>query len=60
MEQLSLFENERVQSVPLANRLRPDTLEEFAGQEHLLGKESIIVIGATEENFFEVDVAFIK
>lgn len=37
MEQLSLFENERVQSVPLANRLRPDTLEEFAGQEHLLG-----------------------
>lgn len=60
MEQLSLFENERVQSVPLANRLRPDTLEEFAEQEYLLGKESIIVIGATEENFFEVDVAFIK
>lgn len=42
MEQLSLFENERVQSVPLANRLRPDTLEEFAGQEHLLGKGKML------------------
>ena len=42
MEQLSLFENERVQTVPLANRLRPDTLEEFAGQEHLLGKGKML------------------
>lgn len=42
MEQLSLFENERVQSVPLANRLRPDILEEFAGQEHLLGKGKML------------------
>ena len=42
MEQLSLFENERVQSVPLANRLRPDTLEEFAGQEHLLRKGKML------------------
>ncbi len=42
MEQLSLFENESVQSVPLANRLRPNTLEEFAGQEHLLGKGKML------------------
>lgn len=42
MQQLSLFENEKVQSVPLANRLRPDTLEEFAGQEHLLGKGKML------------------
>lgn len=42
MEQLSLFESERVQSVPLANRLRPDTLEEFAGQEHLLGQGKML------------------
>ncbi len=38
MEQLSLFDEQRVQSMPLAGRLRPTTLEEFAGQEHLLGK----------------------
>ncbi len=37
MEQMSLFDDHKVQSVPLANRLRPEKLEEFVGQEHLLG-----------------------
>ena len=41
MEQMSLFDD-RGQSAPLATRLRPDSLEDFAGQEHLLGKGKIL------------------
>ena len=37
MEQMSLFDQSD-QSVPLASRLRPADLEEFVGQEHLLGR----------------------
>ena len=37
MEQMSLFDDHRVQTIPLANRLRPEKMEEFVGQEHLLG-----------------------
>ena len=40
MEQLSLFENTIPQ--PLAARLRPESLDEFAGQEHLLGKGKVL------------------
>lgn len=36
MEQMSLFDN-RVENIPLASRLRPSSLEDFAGQDHLLG-----------------------
>ena len=36
MEQMSLFDN-REQTTPLASRVRPASLEEFVGQEHLLG-----------------------
>ncbi len=36
MEQMSLFDN-RKESIPLASRLRPASLKDFAGQEHLLG-----------------------
>lgn len=36
MEQMSLFDN-RIETIPLASRLRPSSLEDFAGQEHLLG-----------------------
>ncbi len=36
MEQLSLFDD-REKTVPLASRLRPERLEDFVGQEHLLG-----------------------
>ncbi len=40
MEQHSFFDNESSQ--PLAARLRPRTLDEFFGQEHLLGKGKIL------------------
>ena len=42
MEQLSLFDDQRVQSVPLASRLRPHSLDEFVGQEHLIGKGKML------------------
>ncbi len=40
MEQLSLFGGRENQ--PLAARLRPQSLEEFAGQTHLLGKGKVL------------------
>ena len=39
-EQQTLFEKPSMQ--PLASRLRPATLEEFCGQEHLLGPKKIL------------------
>ncbi|WP_243764219.1 replication-associated recombination protein A [Bittarella massiliensis (ex Durand et al. 2017)] len=41
MKQQSFFDS-RTQSQPLAARLRPETLEEFAGQRHLLGEGKIL------------------
>ncbi|MDE6938490.1 MAG: AAA family ATPase, partial [Lachnospiraceae bacterium] len=41
MEQMTLFDD-RKQTAPLASRLRPETLEEFAGQEHLLGEGKML------------------
>lgn len=41
MEQMSLFDD-RGSSAPLASRLRPVTLEEYAGQTHLLGKGMLL------------------
>lgn len=41
MEQLSLFDN-REQTAPLASRLRPDRLDEYVGQQHLVGKGKIL------------------
>lgn len=40
MEQLTIFDKES--SAPLAERLRPKTLDEFVGQTHLLGKGKIL------------------
>lgn len=40
MEQLTLFDSPASQ--PLAARLRPDTLDEFAGQQHLLGEGKLL------------------
>lgn len=40
MEELGLFE--RRAEEPLAERLRPQTLDEFAGQGHLLGKGKVL------------------
>ena len=41
MEQMTLFGNDRA-TTPLASRLRPDSLDEFVGQEHLVGKGKIL------------------
>lgn len=41
MEQMSLFDN-REKTAPLASRLRPDTLDEYVGQKHLVGKGRIL------------------
>lgn len=40
-QQLSLFDN-RETITPLASRLRPDSLDDFIGQEHLLGKGRLL------------------
>ena len=44
MEQLSLFppEENPVRGQPLAARMRPETLDEFAGQKHLLGEGKVL------------------
>ena len=39
-EQRTLFEND--ENKPLAERLRPQTLDDFVGQEHLLGEGKIL------------------
>lgn len=41
MEQMSLFDN-RERTTPLASRLRPETLDEYVGQHHLIGKGKIL------------------
>ena len=41
MEQMTLFDD-RKQTAPLASRLRPLTLADFAGQEHLLGEGKML------------------
>ncbi len=42
MAQLSLFDNAQTTAAPLASRLRPETLAEYAGQKHLLDKGKIL------------------
>ena len=41
MEQLNLFDD-RERTAPLASRLRPDSLENYVGQKHLIGKGKIL------------------
>ncbi len=41
MEQLSLFDD-RERMAPLASRLRPDNLDEYVGQRHLIGPGKIL------------------
>ena len=40
MEQLTLFHDRGTQ--PLADRMRPQTLEDFAGQDHLIGRGRVL------------------
>lgn len=42
MEQLSLFSEEINRNAPLASRLRPEVLEEYIGQEHLVGEGKVL------------------
>lgn len=42
MEQLSLFSEEMNLSAPLASRLRPQMLDDYIGQEHLVGKGKVL------------------
>ena len=42
MEQLSLFTQEVNLSAPLASRLRPQILDDYIGQEHLVGKGKVL------------------
>ncbi|MBQ6314253.1 MAG: replication-associated recombination protein A [Mogibacterium sp.] len=42
MSQISLFETENNQSQPLAARMRPRNLDEYVGQEHLVGKGKVL------------------
>ncbi len=42
MEQLSLFTQEINLSTPLASRLRPQTLDDYIGQQHLVGKGKVL------------------
>ncbi len=41
MEQMSLFDN-REKTSPLAARLRPETLQDYVGQKHLIGEGRIL------------------
>lgn len=40
-EQMNLFDDRKT-AAPLASRLRPETLEEYVGQQHLIGKGRIL------------------
>lgn len=42
MEQMSLFDDNRITYDPLASRLRPAGLEEFVGQKHLIGEGKVL------------------
>ncbi len=39
---MSLFEENRRKTAPLADRMRPKTLDEFVGQEHIIGKRKLL------------------
>lgn len=42
MHQESLFAQGNEQNTPLANRVRPTTIDEFIGQKHLLGPGKVL------------------
>lgn len=42
MEQLSLFSEQIALATPLASRLRPETLNDYIGQEHLVGEGKVL------------------
>ncbi len=42
MQQGSLFDDQQQQNSPLANRVRPETLADFIGQQQILGDGQIL------------------
>jgi putative ATPase len=42
MEQISIFDEQSRDNEPLAARMRPRTLDEFVGQDHLIGKGKVL------------------
>lgn len=42
MDQLSLFDEEVNYNAPLASRMRPTTLDDYIGQEHLVGEGKVL------------------
>ena len=60
MEQLSLFDDRETQA-PLASRLRPESLDEYVGQKHLVGKGKLLRQLIERVNIgrnFEIEVEF--
>lgn len=49
-EQMSLFEEESSINMPLASRLRPESLDGFVGQRHLLGEGKVLRRIIEEDN----------
>ena len=49
-KQASIFDNEVKKNKPLADRMRPKTLDEFVGQEHLLGKGKLLRVLIEKDN----------
>ena len=41
-EQNSIFQNEKVSNIPLAERMRPKVLSEFIGQSHIIYDGSLL------------------
>lgn len=42
MKQVSFFEQENIESEPLAARMRPRDIDEFVGQKHLIGEGKVL------------------
>jgi len=55
MDLFSQLEDEKKNTArPLADRMRPQTLEDFVGQSHLLGKDSLLRHAIEEDELFSV------
>ncbi len=50
----SLYEKSKESKTPLADRMRPRTLEEFVGQKHLVGESTPLKKAIEDENIFSM------
>ena len=46
-----MSEQNKEKESPLASRLRPDSLEEVVGQQHIIGKTSFCTVRSKQINF---------